>query len=491
MSHPPLQKILICGGGLASYMCAVALSRVMPPNIGITLIETPHADKTDVFFGTVTSPTSYNFLLNNGITEPELFPATNTAFSLGTRYVNWGKKNLSWTQSFHLPLPLFNGVELHHYLNRQHSPSATPYSLEAYIMSVQAANEGGFAHPPEERKTPLADMEYGYQFLPQQWSRVFADNIASSPVSCIDGSIKTIGREGENIQSVTLNDGRVIEADFIIDCLGADSALPSTSNTRTSERRLRAVTSFNVTERLGEPLRNLTAKDYGWQADTPLQDGQHRITVYDPANETDALKDHGTPDSEPIEALIGKTSSPWTGNCLKLGHGAAILEPLTPAPILLLQRDIDRLIELIPVSTDMAVERREYNRRFTADYEHAELFQDTLLKTIETPNEPYWASAETDPISEKLANKITQFESRGIGVQYDFEPFEKHDWIMLHFGMGRRPVRYDPLADRIAVPQMEQTLDRMRNSIAMMARKVPPHNHYMTRLLNYLKDQDG
>lgn len=491
MSPAPLQNILICGGGLTGYMCALALSRALPDDINITLVETSHADKTDIFFGTVTSPSSYEFLLNNGITEPDLMPATNTSFSLGTCYVDWGKQKQSWTQSFHLPLPLFNGVELHHYLNRQYSSSKQSYSLEPYIISAQVAQRGAFAHPPEERKTPLADMDYGYQFLPAQWAQLFADKIDSTRVKRIVGNIKTIGRDGDIIKSVTLNGGQVIKSGFVIDSLGASSELLTPSNTLETGRRLCAVTSFSAQEKLGQPHRTLTTKNYGWEATTPLQDGQNNLTIYDPADETPALKGHGTPDSDPVEVTIGTSLSPWTGNCLTLGHGAAIVEPLTPAPIMLLQRDIDRLIELIPVTSDMSVEQREYNRRFTADYNHADLFQSALLKTAETPDAPYWSTAKLKPIADKLVTKITQFESRGISVQYDYEPFEKEDWIMLHFGMGRRPARYDPLADIIPKAQMARTLDNMRQSIAIMAKKVPPHHIYMSRLLTYLKGQNG
>lgn len=489
MSTAPIQKILICGGGLAGYMCAIALSRTLPSNIAVTLIETPHTDKTDIFFGTVTSPTSYKFLLNSGITEPKLFPSTNTAFSLGTRYIDWGEQRQSWTQSFHLPLPLFSGVELHHYLSRQHGYPKEHYSLEPYIISVQLAKKGAFAHSPEDRKTPLMHMDYGYQFLPQQWSHLFADKIDPNRVTRIGGSIKTVIRGSDNIHSVTLNDGSVVEADFFIDCLGIDSPLLPTSGAPARGRRLRAVTTFRAQEKLGAPHRTLTAKDYGWCADTPLQGGQQRMTVYDPADETSALKDHGPPNSGPVEVEISQLDSPWNGNCLTLGHGAAIVEPLTPAPMLLLQRDIDRLTELIPVSTNMVVEQREYNRRFTDDYNHAELFQSALL-TVKTPDTSYWSAARRGPISDKLANKVTQFESRGICVQYDYEPFNKQDWAMLHFGLGRRPDRYDPLADRIPNVQMAQTLDRISNSIAMMSKKVPQHHAYMAGLLKYLKGKN-
>ncbi len=64
MPTVPLQKIVICGAGLAGLMCAAALSKSLPSSIEIMLIDSDGAGKTDVFFGTTTTPSSYKFLLD-------------------------------------------------------------------------------------------------------------------------------------------------------------------------------------------------------------------------------------------------------------------------------------------------------------------------------------------------------------------------------------------------------------------------------------------
>ena len=45
---------------------------------------------------------------------------------------------------------------------------------------------------------------------------------------------------------------------------------------------------------------------------------------------------------------------------------------------MLLQKDIERMLELIPISHDMKIEGKEYNRRFTEDYIHASTFENAL-----------------------------------------------------------------------------------------------------------------
>jgi tryptophan halogenase len=475
-------------------MCASAFASALPSSIQITLIDTSGADKTDLFFGTVTSPSSYKFLLDNGISEPDLLPRTQSTFSLGTRYMDWGRENRDWTQSFHAPLPLMNGVYFHHYLTRLYSTclSETTSQLtdfESYIMSVQAARRGVFAHPPNDKKTPLSQIEYGYHFLPGEWRNMFAQKTAISHVQIMQSDIEKINCEGDQIRAVTLANNDVISGDVFIDCLSADSQMNSLSSKNwIGERRLKAVASFAPGAPKPSVSRQLTAAKHGWQAQTPFQNGLHQLTVFDSASEAAA---HRQPHDQSAEIKIGYCGAPWTGNSISIGHSAAILEPLSTAPILLLQRDIERLIELIPVSKDMKVERREYNRRFTQDYALAADFQRGFFGTPHSKDPAYWEAAKAEPMSARLENKIQQFLHRGGYAQYDLEPFDIVDWTQQHLGMGRRPETYDRLADNIAEAQLVQTLENMKNANEAMAKKLPPSHIYMNNFLNYLRKKNA
>ena len=62
----------------------------------------------------------------------------------------------------------------------------------------------------------------------------------------------------------------------------------------------------------------------------------------------------------------------------------------------------------------------------------------------------YWRAARETPPHETLAQiKLDQFASRGVLAAFDLEPLNAEDWTILHFGMGRRPARYDRIADRV------------------------------------------
>ena len=164
---------------------------------------------------------------------------------------------------------------------------------------------------------------------------------------------------------------------------------------------------------------------------------------------------------------------------------------MAPAPMILLQRDIERLLTLLPVSNDMAVERREFNRQAEADFAHAGLFTGALFKTAPPAGSSYWRLACEEPDDDRLLRKIEQFESRGLHVAFDLEPFSPEDWLILHYGMRRKPGRYDRTADRADRAGVKAYLDNMRREIGGLVRSMPPHGVYLNGLTNYLRQNKG
>jgi tryptophan halogenase len=231
----------------------------------------------------------------------------------------------------------------------------------------------------------------------------------------------------------------------------------------------------------------VTAKDFGWQSETSLKAGSGRLTVYAPDMEAEALEAHGDSAQHAGEVVLGHRATPWMGNCVAIGHAASVLEPLSHAPMLLLEREIDRLLTLIPFSREMSVECREFNRQGLEDYTHTSIFNRALFETPVETQSAYWLAARAEPPHEKLVQKITQFESRGVLAAFDLEPFTPEDWAILHHGMRRRPARHDRMADRTPEAEVRPLLDAMPRDIENLARTMPTHHDYMVNLIRYLK----
>jgi len=475
----------VCGGGLAAHMAAAALARQLPRSIQVVWVKWRDPRDTDLFYGGVSGPTAYSFNLSAGVSEPRLILGTDTAFSWGTRFDDWGASHPSWVQCFHLPLPVVGGVVYHQHLLR-----LGVGELEPLLLPAVAARRGVFAHPPENGSGPLSRAEYGYQFDPYSYREPFGMSATSSGAQVIAADIAEVDCREGRIVALRLANGQSVTGDLFVDCTGPDARLLSPLGVRAPQgRQLKAALSHSPGGKPGAPCRILVARDFGWQSETSLQSGRARLTIFAPETEALALAAHGATPSHHGEVVIGRRDVAWAGNCVALGHAAAVIEPLTHAPMLVLQREIERLLTLIPVSHDMFVERREFNRQGAADHRHAENFHRALFETELPFDTAYWLAARAMPVHETLALKLTQFASRGLLVAFDLELFNAEEWTIQHFGLGRRAARYDRLADQQPVNELQTAFRNSAREIEKLVTSMPSHGEYLANLIRYLKQK--
>lgn len=475
----PIQTVALCGSGLALWMTAAAMARSVPDSVDITIVETGINPAADMLYGHVLPPQAYAFHLSIGVSEPELLLNTGTTFALGTHFQNWAQTGRSWVQAFHQPFPVWNGVPLTKLINQL--PHAT---LQSTLISAQAAIKGVFAHPSEDPRHPLSRAEYGYAVDPNHLSALYKAAALRRSMTVLSAQIDTVQRETGRIATLKLSNGESVSADLFIDCTGPSAQLHDgpTANTGTA-RTVQAKIRNTATTQLGPAAQVVRCNDDGWRSDVTLRSGTRRLTVSDAAK---ANADNQDSDDS-VVVTLGARDKAWTANSVAVGHAACVIEPFTTAPIKLLFRDIDRIISLFPVSTDMQIEAQEYNRMATDDCVHAHLFNQAHFATSTLPDTPFWQTAAAHNDQPKLVRKLLQYESRGHLVAYDHEPFDGVDWAILHDGMGRKPRRPDPLAAMVDPAITQDRLDDLDKSIQAVVQKMPPHPVYMGKFLSYVK----
>lgn len=479
--RPAVRKIVICGGGLAGRMTAAALAAYTCEALDITWLACQSATDADIFYGNLAPPSAYAFNLALGVTEPDLILNGDATFSYGTHYKSWGGRQLDWVQAFHLPLPVLEGVQFHQYLTQQGIEE-----LEPFLVSALAARRGAFAHPPEDRNSPLSRAEYGYHFEAEPYGRLFEIAAARGGISRIDAEIASLDLVEGNIGTVYLSDGRSLTADLWIDATGPQARLLSQAGAKTlGTRHLTARLVRMPAESALGGATIVTGDAEGWHARTAVRSSVLSLTVEDAGKVTEAHDPAAAMTS--VTATAGRREAAWVGNCVAVGQAACVAEPLTPAPMILLQRDIERLLTLLPVSDDPAVECREYNRQAEADYVHADLFMRAMFETSPVEGASYWSAVTATPADERLLRKIEQFESRGLPVAFDLEPFSPEDWLILHYGMKRKPARYDQTADRADRTGVKNYLSNIRREIDGVVRSMPSHDAYLNGLTDYLR----
>ncbi|MEO6361252.1 MAG: tryptophan 7-halogenase [Sphingomicrobium sp.] len=481
----PIENIVICGGGLAAHITVAMLSRQLPATIGITFVQLGDTSGTDLFYGSVAGPTAYAFNRSAGLEEPKLVLESDTAFSWGTKYDHWASGSRSWIQCFQLPLPIIDGVMFHHYVVQQGVAQ-----LEPFLAAAAAARKGAFVHPPQKPgagQEPLSRSEYGYQFDAMSYGGLFDACTDRGRVRIVNATTLEIERDESGIAAILLASGERIAGDLFVDCTGPDALVVSrVGSSFAARRKLGAAISHSPSAQLGAPMRTVSPTSFGWRSETPLRGRRARLTVYHPDSTADALQEHPDGAERTCEITLGRRSDAWCGNCVAIGQAAYVVEPLSTAPLLLLERDVERLMSLIPSSTDMSIERREYNRQSAEDHEHAELFTRAILETDHFPDTPYWQAVRAEPTNEKFARKIELFQDRGLLVSYDLEPFNPEDWTILHFGMGRGPARHDRMADRAPRDRVQGFLARMKRDVEKAVASLPSHATYMAELSRYL-----
>lgn len=476
MSSTPI-TLAIYGDGFAAQTTAAACAAQLGQAARIVLIEPGRDPVDDLFYGDVSAPTAYDFFRTIGLDEQTLVSHSRTTFSYGTRFEDWPGVSKAWVQSYHLPLPVLSGVTLQHLLTARNE------ALDPYLVSSQAAQRGVFAHPPSDPGSPLSRAEYGYHFAVSDLTRLLRAFNANQPIKHMRGEIDQVAIQEGDISSLTLKDGSVVEADLYIDCSGAGGRLVRDVGAQfTSGRSLSAMQTFDPVDQIDGACRVIASDRQGWRSQTPLQGGIKSLKIR-------AASDPERDQSDEIVATLGHLDVAWRGNCVAIGHAAWMLEPLTPAPMMLLQRDVERLLELVPVSSDSAVEAREFNRRFIDDVAHVTAFHRAMFETSEMPSSRYWQEAIAEPVSQKLERKLTQFKNRGVFVRYDLEPFNEEDWAILYSGMGIRPQRYDRRADALDKAETERQLSGLKSAIAQLVGKMPPQHIYMVNLKRYLEKQ--
>lgn len=476
----PQKSIIVCGKGFAASMTALALANGLGDRHKVVLIQDVARPAQDVLYGSVTAPTGYDFYRTLGLDEPNLFLNSSTAFSFGTHFQNWPAANRDWMQCHQQPLPVLAGVPLQHHLVRNRQ------ALEPLLIAAIAARKNKFAHPPEDPTVPLSRAEYGYQFSVAEWTSLLQAQLQVSRVDVRNGQLASVETDGERITLLKTRDGNTLSADLVVDCTGTDRiCLRSLGAPFQSDRSISVSSASEKVEQLGAPCRTVTATIAGWTSQTHLQTTNLNLTV------THAPSAPAPNDAAVVDCELGRVTAPWIGNCVAIGHAASVIEPLTPAPMMQLQRDIERLLELIPVKDDMSAECREFNRRFNDDVVHAQLFGSALFASDELPSSAYWSAAKSDTRSTQLARKLAQFESRGLLVKFDLEPFNDEDWTILHNGMGRLPRRYDLQVERAPATEIQQQLIGLKQAVEQMVARMPPHHLYVANMKRYLARQQN
>jgi tryptophan halogenase len=491
-----VSKVVIAGGGTAGWMTAAALSRALPTDIDIVLIESEEIGTVGVGEATIPPIRSFNAML--GIDEDDFVRATQGTFKLGIEFVDWGRVGSRYMHPFGAYGFDVQGVRFHQLYLALRQAGADVGDLDDYSLCTVAARAGKFLRPAPNAGEVMAGLKHAFHFDASLYAGFLRKYAEARRVRRIEGKIAGVDLHADSgdIASLRLTNGGVETGDLFIDCTGFRSLLIGDAMQVGYESwqhwlpcdRAWAVPSSNL-EAIA-PMTQSTAESAGWRWRIPLQHRTGNGYVYssqflaDDDARTRLLQTiEGEPLAEPrqLRFTTGRRSKAWQKNCVAIGLSSGFLEPLESTSIHLIQSGITKLLALFPADGFHGVERDAYNDLTRVQTEQVRDFIIAHYKVTQRADTPFWNYVRQMDIPVSLQRKIDLFKQNGRLFRHDDDLFSEHSWLAVLYGQGLNPHGHDPLADALPSDEISDTLQDIRSTYRKAANAMPTHEAFINR----------
>lgn len=490
-----IKNIVIVGGGTAGWMSAAAISNSLgAKNYNITLVESEQIGTVGV--GEATIPLIKLFNNSLRINEDEFIRETKATFKLGIEFVDWKKLNHSYFHPFGNIGVDMDGVSfMHHWLRWRKAGGA----LDALAFNAEyvAAKENRFMRvkqPPGPKRLP--DFNYAYQFDAGLYAGFLRRYSEARGAERVEGKVVCAHQNADTgyIDSIELEDGRLIDGDLFVDCSGFKGLLiEGLYNAGYSDwshwlpvNSAVAVPSENVGEIA--PYTRATAREAGWQWKIPLQHRTGNGYVYsdkyisdDEATAKLLSNLDGSPLAEPrvLKFKTGIRNKSWVKNCIAIGLSAGFLEPLESTSIHLIQRAIFKLLASFPKDEFNEILIKRFNREMEAEYVEVKDFLIAHYVVTERDDTPFWRYIKNMDIPDSLTEKFEVFRSRGEVMAGNDAFFKEVSWFAVLYGQGLIPESYHPVADSLTEDELRLRLTKIRSGVEKRVEMMPLHSEFI------------
>lgn len=505
MKELGIKQIVIVGGGTAGWMAAAGLSILLrDPTIRIRLIESEQIGIVGVGEATIPHIRYFNKLIQ--LDEPDFLRQTNATYKTGIEFVNWGQVGDRYFHSFSPYGVNMDGYHFHQFWLRHAMTQGAP-GADHYNLLALASRTNKFARPqPQMQNTPLARLEYAFQFDSSLYGKYMRGLAESRGVERIEGKIVKVHQRSEDgfIESVELESGTKIGGELFIDCTGfrgllIEQTLKSGYIDWSHYLPMnRAVAQ--ACEQPGPilPYTRSTAHKAGWQWRIPLQNrlGNGHVYCSDYISDDEAyatlqegLEGPATTEPNFLRFKTGVRAKPWNKNVVSLGLASGFLEPLESTSIHLVQTAVARLMTNFP---DTLFNQRDidyYNERTLLEFEQVRDFIILHYCATQRDDSPFWNYVRTMELPEKLQQRIDIYRENGRLYRHDNELFGEDSWFAVFEGQNIRPKRYHPGINHLSDEVLDRRMAEIRRAMVKCLDAFEDHEQHLNRVMNGVPPQ--
>jgi tryptophan halogenase len=488
-----IKHIVIVGGGTAGWMAAAASANRLPKEFcKITLIESDSIGTVGVGESTIPHIRQFNQTL--GIDEATFIKATNATVKLGIKFDNWGEIGQSYFHPFGEYGEITKGIEFHHYwLKEQALGKCSP--IADYSIAATSGLAGKFPVSTQAKQTQFSDYNYSYHIDATSYAQLLRTYSESRGVVRIEGKVSNAHKHQNGfLQSVELENGQTIQADFFIDCSGFRALLIEQqmhSKFIDWSEWLLTDSAVAVQCERNLPLNPYTiasAQSAGWQWQIPLQHRMGNGYAYSSQHINDQqATEHlmssltGKATSEPriIRYKPGRREFSWVKNCLSIGLSSGFLEPLESTSIYLIQQGISKFLELLPNKDCAQPIIDEYNQALSQSYEVIRNFIILHFHINQRTDSEFWRYCQNMTIPDELKNRLDLFAESG---RTDISQFGV--WPAVCIGQNLRPKYYDSRLDTFGNDEILKYMQQTKSKISHALANMPTAEEFIADRLN-------
>ncbi len=454
------QRIVIVGGGTAGWLTAAIVAakhKIAKGQCGLDITLVESSDIPTVGVGEGTWPTMRNTLKDIGLSEKEVFRKCSAAFKQGGKFVNWVNGDGDfYYHPFTVPLG-YGRVEMAPYIDNV-SEFANSTNFQQHVCEQNMA-----PRTLNEEEYSSAQSNYAYHLD----AGAFADMLKTFckeelGVTHKVATVEQVATSSKQcIESITLNDNSILEADLFVDCSGFRSMLlgealgepvVSANDTLFNNSALALHVPYNGDFEI-KPYTQATAQEAGWIWDIGLSSrrgvGHVDSTDFTTDERAEELlrryvgDDKGELTPRVIRFDSGYKKQIWKGNCIGVGLSAGFVEPLEATALMLIEISARYIAEQMPTpASAMPIISQRFNKQMQYRWQRIIDFL-KLHYIFNQRSEPYWvANRDAASIPDSLKEDLEIWKYRGPQIA-DFsaaiELFPAASYQYVLYGMGFSP----------------------------------------------------